>query len=185
MKIRQLLAIIFGTTIIYRAYKEIYESIFFEAFIWTLLIIIGATLLSISIFKDYKNYKQNKKLINFRSSFSIVGFTLITMAILIKTELNFDKPTLIDAYYADDIGGLYIDFKTDGSYIFASTAIGCSNYSYGTYKISGNRITLNKIPDGYITSCHLEIITNENGKESFMKEISGSNFTFTVKEDNR
>jgi Leucine-rich repeat (LRR) protein len=57
---------------------------------------------------------------------------------------NFNKPTLLRVYYDGDYNGTSIDFKTDETYIFDNSAIGLSSYFYGTYKINGNKITMDK-----------------------------------------
>ena len=71
---------------------------------------------------------------------------------------NFDKPTLIRIYYDGDFNGTGIDFKTDGTYIFDNSAIGMSDYQYGTFTIKGNEITLDKSElDNVIKTNRLEI----------------------------
>ncbi|MBX3162891.1 MAG: hypothetical protein KF900_00265 [Bacteroidetes bacterium] len=66
------------------------------------------------------------------------------MALEIQINNNFNKPTLLKVFYDGDYNGTGIDFKTDGTYIFDNSAIGLSDYSYGTYKIDGNKIIMDK-----------------------------------------
>ncbi|WKW45474.1 hypothetical protein P3875_06695 [Myroides sp. JBRI-B21084] len=47
-------------------------------------------------------------------------------------------------FYDGDFNGTGIDFKTDGTYIFDNSAIGISDYFYGTYRIDENKITMDK-----------------------------------------
>lgn len=80
------------------------------------------------------------------------------MTLHIRTQLKFDKPTLLKVFYDGDFNGTGIDFKTDGSYIFENSAIGLSDYFYGTYSISGSRITMdNDQIDNLINLKYLEI----------------------------
>ncbi|RZK56817.1 MAG: hypothetical protein EOO87_04490 [Pedobacter sp.] len=59
-----------------------------------------------------------------------------------KIQRKFNQPTLIKVFYDGDYNGTAIDFKKDGTYIFDNSAIGLSDYTYGTYKINGNNIIL-------------------------------------------
>jgi hypothetical protein len=66
-------------------------------------------------------------------------------------------------FYDGDFNGTGIDFKTDRTYIFDNSAIGLSNYFYGTYTIDGNKITLDKDKIDNITNLtHLEIIQKDS-----------------------
>jgi len=68
--------------------------------------------------------------------------------------------TLVRIFYDGDFNGTGVDFKTDGTYIFDNSAIGLSDYIYGEYIISENKITLDKRNlDKVIKTSHLEIRT--------------------------
>ncbi len=101
----------------------------------------------------------------------LIGLILGVLFIGLITGLNwknkseFNKPTLIRAYYDGDFNGTSIDFKTDGTYIFDNHSIGLSEYVYGKYKINGQSISLDRNEiDNVIKTDILEIkdIT-ENG----------------------
>ena len=130
----------------------------FDLVIFGILSIIGLGFLIWSLFTDLKNFRTN------RSLFSLIplGLAMIFSAVIgiwnFQIASNFDKPTLVRVYYDGDFNGTGIDFKTDGTYIFDNSAIGISDYIYGKYEISGDRITLDKSNlDNVVVTNQLEI----------------------------
>jgi hypothetical protein len=87
-----------------------------------------------------------------------IVFTIIIWKWNSQINEKFDKPTLVRIFYDGDFNGTGIDFKTDGTYIFDNSAIGLSNYLYGEYEISGNKIILDKSNlDNVVKTNRLEI----------------------------
>ena len=83
-------------------------------------------------------------------------------------------------FHDGDFNGTGVDFKTDGTFVFDNSAMGFSNYMYGRYNISGNKITMNvENLDNVIKTKYLEIqprtIENMDGNET-------ENYVFQVDE---
>ena len=102
-------------------------------------------------------------------------FTFIIAIFHIRTQINFNKPTLLKVFYDGDFNGTGIDFKTDGTYIFDNSAIGISDYFYGTYKITNDRITMDKDQFDNLTNLkYLEIRegkTENNATDLYLYQI--------------
>ena len=161
--IRLILIFIVGGLLTYLTYKFKYQSFFFDAVIWIGLIFLGSILTVWTIFTDVKLYGTEKRIKNFTLSF----IALVFISVILTTELTinhqFDKPTLLKVFYDGDFNGTGIDFKTDRTYILDNSAIGLSNYYYGTYTIDGNKITLDKDKIDNIPNLkHLEIIKKDS-----------------------
>jgi hypothetical protein len=121
-----------------------YSTFFFDLIIFGILVIIGVLFLIWSIFSDLKQFRINKKIHRLIPiAFGIIFTTGISIRNM-QINSNFDKPTLFRVFYDGDYNGTGIDFKTDGTYIFDNSSIGMSDYQYGTYKMKGNKITLDK-----------------------------------------
>ncbi|MDR6302282.1 hypothetical protein [Mesonia maritima] len=118
-----------------------------------------------TIFRDYKQYKATEQIKFLIGPLIGIIFLITIFGINWKNESDLNKPTLVRAFYDGDFNGTGIDFKTDGTYIFNNSAIGLSDYTYGTYKISGQKITLDKNEiDNVIKTNLLEIKdVKENG----------------------
>jgi len=140
------------------------------------LIFLGIALIGFiywlwSVYKDYNSYKIT------RTSKYLIGpvlgliFLITIIGINWKNESDLNKPTLVRVFYDGDFNGTGIDFKTDGTYILDNSAIGLSDYTYGNYKISGQKITLDKNEiDNVIKTDLLEI---KDIKEDGIDYIAG------------
>ncbi len=114
-----------------------------------------------------------------------------------RNESDLNKPTLVRVFYDGDFNGTGIDFKTDVTYIFDNFAIGLSDFTYGTYKIEGQKITLDKNEIENVIKTNLLEIKDikENGVDYlageylFQIDQNGSEMKtaikFRVVEDNR
>jgi hypothetical protein len=143
-KIRLALILLIGTLLIRFTYEIKYKTIFFEEIIFGGLRTIGLLLILWALVKDIQLFKKEKKAGNFSLTFLALLFAICIFILQLKIAQNFNKPTLIRVYYDGDYNGTGIDFKTDGTYIFDNSAIGQSDYFYGVYQITGNRITMDK-----------------------------------------
>lgn len=145
MRIVRLILILFiGGLATYLTCQTKYQTFFFEAIIWGGLALIGSLIFIWTVFKDIELFRVEKRFLNFTLTFLSIVFIAVILTLKIKINNNFDKPTLLKVFYDGDYNGTGIDFKTDGTYIFDNSAIGISDYFYGTYGISGNRITMDR-----------------------------------------
>jgi hypothetical protein len=147
-----------GVLLVKMTYQFKYSTFIFDLIIFGILAIIGLFFLTWSIFSDLKQFRINRKI--YRLIPITLGVIFTTVILIWNTQINsnFDKPTLIRIFYDGDFNGTGIDFKTDGTYIFDNSAIGMSDYQYGTYEIEGNEITLDKSElDNVIKTNRLEI----------------------------
>jgi hypothetical protein len=133
-----------GLLLIKMTYQFRYSTFMFDLIFFGGLIIIGLAFLIWSLFSDLKQFRTEKKIISLIPIGLAIIFTAIIWVWNAQINSNFDKPTLVRIFYDGDFNGTGIDFKTDGTYIFDNSAIGLSDYVYGKYKISGNRIVLDK-----------------------------------------
>jgi len=196
--IRLILIFLVGGALIYFTHKSKYQSFFFDAVISMFLFFLAGILLLWSVVKDLKNYQSNKQLLNFATTMTAVLFALIIMVMEHNINKNFDKPTLIEVFYNGDYNGAGIDFKTDGTYIFDISALGLTNFQYGTYKISGDKIVIDKINlDGVVVTNLLEVRNQQvqyqdsTRSELYLYQVSNTGvvidntFEFRVVVDNR
>jgi len=142
--IRTILILLVGGLLTNLTYKSQFRTFFGDAIFWLFLILIGIIILIWTLVKDIELYKSENKIQNF--SLTILCFLIIGIitTLEIKIQNNFNKPTLLKVFYDGDYNGTAIDFKEDGTYIFDNSAIGLSDYTYGTYEINGNKITLDR-----------------------------------------
>ena len=135
-----------------------YSSFMFDLIFFGILVVIGLIFIIWSIFSDLKQFRIDKRIYNLIPIILGILFTTVIWIWNMQINKNFDKPTLIRIYYDGDFNGTGIDFKTDGTYIFDNSAIGMSDYQYGTFTIKGNEITLDKSElDNVIKTNRLEI----------------------------
>jgi hypothetical protein len=145
MKIfRLILILLVGGYLTYLTYSFQFRTFFGDAIIWLLLIGIGILLFIWTIIKDYQQFKAEKRVLNFTLTSLCLIFVFSILLLEFKIQRNFNKPTLIKVFYDGDYNGTSIDFKKDGTYIFDNSAIGLSDYTYGTYEINGNNIKLDR-----------------------------------------
>ncbi|WP_205318036.1 hypothetical protein [Kordia sp. SMS9] len=126
-----------------------------------------------------------------------IAFIAVIAGLNWKNNAEFNKQTLVRAYYDGDFNGTSIDFKEDGTYIFDNQAIGFSTYVYGNYKINGQSIRLERSEIDNVIKTDLLEIKNivENGIDHlagtyiFQIEPNGNELKlatkFRVVEDNR
>jgi len=150
-----------GFLLVKMTYQFKYSTFMFDLIIFGILSIIGLTFLIWSLFTDLKHFRAEKKIF----SLIPIGLAIIFTAVIwiwdVQINSNFDKPTLVRVFYDGDFNGTGIYFKTDGTYIFDNSAIGLSDYVYGKYEISGNRIILDKSNlDNVVVTNQLEIRPN-------------------------
>lgn len=164
--------IVIGFILIYKTYQFKYSNFFFDIIIVGVLSFFGLALWIWSSYVDLQSYRMNK--LNRYLITSIVGLILVGTLLILNWQINstFKKPTLIKVFCNGDFNGTGIDFKSDGTYIFDNSAIGLSNYQYGTYKTVGNTITLDrKEIDNVIKTGRLEIKEKEFADSSGFKKV--------------
>lgn len=145
MKIfRLILILLVGGYLTYLTYSFQFRTFFGDAIIWLLLIGIGILLFIWTIIKDFQVFKTEKRILNFTLTSLCLIFVFSILFLEFKIQRKFNQPTLIKVFYDGDYNGTAIDFKKDGTYIFDNSAIGLSDYTYGTYKINGNNIILDR-----------------------------------------
>lgn len=106
-----------------------------------LLVII---LFIVTLYRNILKYSKEKSLKNFFTTYLILGLAVVLCGMEYMIQRDFNKPSLLRVFYDGDFNGTAIDFKEDSTFIFDNSAIGMSSYTYGTYKILGNKITLDK-----------------------------------------
>ena len=147
-----------GILLLKMTYQFKYSTFMWDLMFFGILSIIGMFFLTWSVFTDFKKFRKNRRISYLIPLGLGVIFTTIIWIWNIQIKTNFDKPTHVRIFYDGDFNGTGIDFKTDGTYIFDNSAIGLSNFQYGTYKIIGNKITLDKNEiDNVIKTNQLEI----------------------------
>ncbi|MFI2742729.1 hypothetical protein ACG2LH_08320 [Zhouia sp. PK063] len=163
--IRLIIIVGIGIFLTYKIYQFRFSSFIFDYILFLGIALIGFIFWLWTIFKDYKHYKATKKIKYLIGP--LIGLIFLTTDLVInwKNESDLNKPTLVRVFYEGDFNGTGIDFKTDGTYVFDNSAIGLSDYTYGTYEISGQKITLDKNQiDNVIKTNLLEIKdVKENG----------------------
>lgn len=147
-----------GLLLVKMTYQFKYSAFLFDLILFGALSIIGLIFLIWSLFTDLKQFRSKKKILSlFPLGLGIV-FTVIIWIWNFQIIADFDKPTLVRIFYDGDFNGTGIDFKRDGTYIFDNSAIGLSDYIFGEYDISGNRIILDKSNlDNVVVTSQLEI----------------------------
>jgi len=168
-------------TLMVKVTSQFKNSIFmFDLIIFGILLLIGLIFLIWSIFIDLKQFRIHKKIYRLIPVALGLIFTTVILTLNIQINANFDKPTLILIYYDGDFNGTGIDFKTDGTYIFDNSAIGLSDYQFGTYKIRGNELILDKNElDNVIKTNQLEIRPKII---EFSDRIETQNYVYQVNE---
>lgn len=169
--IRLVILIAIGFELVYQTTRFKYNSFIFDLIIYGVFILIAFFFLCWVLSKDLKSFKSEKSKKYLASS--IIGITFIILIVCINWRISYDfnKPTLLKAYYDGDINGASIDFKEDRTYIFENSAIGISHYEYGTYSLRDNSITLDKKGiDNVINSDRLIIQTIET--DCFIKQVN-------------
>jgi len=142
--IRLIIIIGIGIFLTYKVYQFRFSSFVFDYILFLGIALIGFIFWLWTIFKDYKKYRTTKKIKFLIGPLLGLAFFITIFGINWKNESDLNKPTLVRVFYDGDFNGTGIDFKTDGTYIFDNSVIGLSNYTYGTYEISGQKITLDK-----------------------------------------
>ena len=147
-----------GLLLVKMTYQFKYSTFMFDLIFFGGLTIIGLVFLIWSLFTDLKQFRIEKKIISLIPIGLALIFTTTIWVWNVRINSNFEKPTLVRIYYDGDFNGTGIDFKTDGTYIFDNSAIGLSDFIYGTYEINGNRIILDKKNlDNVVVANQLEI----------------------------
>jgi hypothetical protein len=144
MKNRHLVIIVLGCIILWQSYMSRYGTDIVRALLWGGLIFIGFVLFIVTLIRNIIRFRKERRTQNFFTTYLILGFAIIISGIEYKNQYDLDKPSLLTASYDGDINGASIDFKNDSTFIFENSAVEMSDYTYGTYKISGNKITLDK-----------------------------------------
>lgn len=195
--IRIITLIIIGAYLIYQFYQLKFSSFLWREFLLGIVIFIGLSFWIWLSFKDFKLYKSTRKRRFLIGPILGAIFSGLIIGISLKNKSEFNKPTLVRAYYDGDFNGTSIDFKTDGTYIFDNHAIGFSEYVYGKYKINGQSIKLDRNEiENVIKTDQLEIkeiakdgIDYLAGAYIFQIETNGNEIEratkFRVVEDNR
>jgi hypothetical protein len=177
MKPRLILVLLLGGVMAFLAYRSKYQTFFFADEIWRFLIFCGVILFVYAVIKDVKNYRLNKQLRHLSTTITAVIFIIVIQLMKYNTSKNFNKPSLLKVFYSGDFNGTAIDFKRDGTYIFDNSSIGQSDYLYGTYQITGNKIIIDKNDlDNVVTTSILEIrdkqVEHSGSYEKYLYQLS-------------
>ena len=196
--IRLISIILVGGLLTYLTFKSRYQIFFLESVVWAFSICVGIILFLWSTVQDYKNYKSNKQALSFLPTAIEVILTVLILSVEYDINADFEKPSLLTVYYDGDFNGTGIDFKNDGTYIFQSSAVGMSNYQYGTYKLYGDKIVIDKNElDNVVTTNMLEVrlgpieYADSTRSEKFLYQLSNTghildeSIEFRVVVDNR
>ncbi|QNR23915.1 hypothetical protein [Croceimicrobium hydrocarbonivorans] len=132
-----------GSFLTYQWAQLKYSTFMLKTILLNALALVGIGFWIWSTIKGLSNYKRTRLKSHLIAPFIGLFFILLIVGINESIEAEFDKPTLIRAYYDGDYNGVHIDFKTDGTYIVDAHAIGLSEFKYGEYKQDGNRMILN------------------------------------------
>lgn len=163
--IRLIIIVIIGVFLTYRIYQFRFSSFVFDLILVGGIAIIGFLYWLWTVYKDVKLYKIKKTKRFLIGPILGLFFIGVITGIIWKNESDLNKPTLIRVYYDGDFNGTGSDFKTDGTYIFNNSAIGLSDYTYGSYKIKGQKIKLDKKEiDNVIKSNILEFKVQKTNK---------------------
>ncbi len=168
-----------GIFLTYKIYQFRFSNFVFDYLIFIGIGIIGFIYWLWIIYKDLKEYRT-KGVIKYIIGPILGLLFLITIFVINwKNESDLNKPTLIRVFYDGGFNGSGIDFKTDGTYIFDNSAIGLSDYTYGSYKINGKKITLDKNK--------IDNVIKTNILEFRNKTINGTdkvvNYLFQIEKD--
>ena len=187
--------LLIGGLLTYFAFQSQFKTFFFDSIIELGLLLLGLSISIWTLVTDIKNYRTNRQLKTFALTILCLAFAFFIATFHIRTQINFNKPTLLKVFYDGDFNGTGIDFKTDGTYIFDNSAIGLSDYFYGTYKIANNRITMDKDQFDNLTNLkYLEIRekkTENNTTDLYLYQIDsvgnliGNSDEFRVTIDSR
>lgn len=191
-----ILILLTGGFLIYSTYNGQFQVSLLDALLWGVLIFIGSVVFVWTLIKDIMLFVSEKRILNFSLTFLNLFFLSIILIMEVQIQNTFEKPSLIKVFYDGDFNGTGIDFKKDGTYIFDNSAIGFSDYYYGTYKIVGNKITLDRDEIDNLTGLKfLEFRYKELSKgetelylfhvDSLGNLVQKSSFEFRVVEDNR
>lgn len=184
MKNKHLTIIVIGLILFLITCLSKYQSNIITALLWGFFVFIWLLLFLTTLYRNISQYIKDRT-INFLTTYLILAFTVIICAIEYKIQNDFNKPSLLKVFYDGDFNGTAIDFKEDGTYIFDNSAIGMSNYTYGNYKISGNKIILDKAQiENVILTDNLEIraklnSSEETDKDEYLYQIDKNGNTMT------
>lgn len=182
MKIIRLIAIfLIGGLLLYSSYRIQYRMHFVDVLYGYTYSIAGIIVLLWTIIMDIKLYRIQRRVQNF--SFTFLCFLCLGTILLLQRHIvnRFNSPTLLKVFYDGDYNGISIDFKENGTYIFENSAIGMSDYTYGSYGIDGNIIHLDRDTIANIHSLkNLQIIEKiipqqeRTEKESYLVSIEAN-----------
>jgi len=129
---------------VYLAVKSGYERFFLETIYWLVLIVMWFVLFILTLSYEVSQFKISKKLKDFTFTVISIVTLILVIGLSIKIDNDFSKPTLLKAVEDYETTRVSLDFKKDGTYIFDSYSYGANFYKYGTYKISGDTIIMDK-----------------------------------------
>lgn len=168
-----------GGSLIYFNSRTRHQTDFISEFVEIILLILYLLLLVINIVWSFNKYKRKKKHIVFFPVF--IGILMLSFVLIIKKDIynEFNKPTLVKAYYDGDYNGVSIDFKKDGTYIIDDFLIGFNHYEYGYYRIERDTILLDYNETGL-----RQLIFKKKGADIFLTQNELS-FELRIIEDDR
>ena len=155
--LRGLLILLAGIMLLRHAYNLRYHTFVFDSLVVDFWLLLGVPVWVWSIIRAVQRFQKAGQFGGF--AIPILGLAFVPVFWMVKRDgqAAFRKPTLLRVYYDGDFNGAGFDFKTDGTYIFDDFCLG-SNFTYGTYKIAGNKITLDRDTADYFAGMkHLEV----------------------------
>lgn len=182
------LILFIGGIITYWTYQTQYQVHFFTYLILGILDILGLLIFVWAIVVSIDLFKKEKRLSNFRLTFLGLPFIIINVILAVQINKTFNKPTLLKVYYddVDNWDDIEIDFKTDGTYILNNEVIYSKTYHYGTYKMVGNKITMDKEKIGKFPNFkHLELRNKQIGEGTTLYMYQNDSLEYQITVDNR
>lgn len=134
-----------GIAISYRLWYFIYPSWFVLDFAVDIIIYCISLTLIITAFilSCKRKYRTNRKK-NYLLYVIIASGTLLIAGTKIYEHYYERKPSLLFASQVEDINGMWIDLKRDGTYILHYYSILGGEFYKGKYKIEGDHIMLSE-----------------------------------------
>lgn len=144
MKIRPVIAAVFGSYLFYKVWCLQYQDSLFDALIFLGLAVFGFVFFIYTFPKDKSAYKVTKNRKSYLTTFILIGLIVPSLLLGFKMHYDYTKPSLILANIKVDLGSLKMDLKKDGTFVFSNAFLIGATYTYGTYTILGDTVTLNQ-----------------------------------------
>jgi hypothetical protein len=194
---------IFGTWFAFKLDKSAEGDFFLDGFVFLFIGAFGLFFFVRTIFRNTKEYKLTRELVNFTPTIVGVCFIALILSIYSYQYRRANAPTLLRASYDGGYNGFWIDFKVSGNYIMANGSGLGQSYFYGTFVIEDSIITLDKENIDNVITSKLLVVRNskyflpydtkkyDSSKANYVTQIDkngkeiDTEFRFRIMEDNR